>query len=60
MPGHARRGGDPPPAVRSRCSLIAVVVVLVLGCAQGSAAAQVGVSIVFRLLSAGHDHGQRG
>ena len=49
MPGHARCCLDPPPAVRSRCSLIAVVVVLALGFSTtGSAAAQVGVSIVFR------------
>ena len=56
MPGHARCCLDPTPAVRSRCSavrsrcsLIAVVVVLVLGFSTAAtAAAQVGVSIVFR------------
>jgi plastocyanin len=49
MPGQARCRLDPPPAVRSRCLPIAVVVVLVLGFSTaGAAAAQVGVSIVFR------------
>ena len=49
MPGQARCCLDPPHAVRSRWLLIAVVAVLVLGFSTtGAAAAQVGVSIVFR------------
>jgi plastocyanin len=49
MPGHARSRLGPPRAARSRCSLCGVVLVLALGLgATGSAAAEVGVSIVFR------------